>query len=477
VHLYYSTDQGQSWKPDSRTTPDQQVFPTFRAARDAEYWFAVRTLDNRGRFFPPDDASIEPNMKVVVDTTPPVLQMEPMERVGDRAAVRWEIRDENLDPKSLEIQYRAEGARDWRQVPIRKYALIGAEEWPAGTASALKVQARVSDLAGNKTEVNVDLPSGSLANAPPVDDGFGPPPPIEPIASASLAGPSGGNRMRGIAEPDGFAPTGPGSSIGPDWADSRPGIDPGFAAPSSSSGSSGSSSSSAAVQPLGPAEPPERPLLVPGPRFDMQYAIDDAGPEGPAVVELWITRDGGRTWSRQPPDPDRVSPYPVDLGGEGTYGLWLSVQSAASLGDPPPRSGDRPQQWVVVDSSPPLVRLDPPRIGTGRNLGKVLITWKASDPHLGPRPVLLSYRADRPDAPWTPLADRLDNTGQYIWDVPPDAPVRFHLRIDVIDSVGNRSSSETTPNGPILVDRSRPRGRILGLDPATSNGLGNTSRR
>jgi hypothetical protein len=55
--------------------------------------------------------------------------------------------------------------------------------------------------------------------------------------------------------------------------------------------------------------------------------------------------------------------------------------------------------------------------------------------------------------------------------------VRFHLRIDVIDSVGNRSSSETTPNGPILVDRSRPRGRILGLDPATSNGLGNTSRR
>jgi hypothetical protein len=226
-----------------------------------------------------------------------------------------------------------------------------------------------------------------------------------------------------------------------------------------------------------PAAPPEatRTLLAASPRFALQYAVEDAGPEGPALVELWVSRDGGQTWNRQPEDADRTSPYDVDLGGEGTFGLWLVVQSAANLGDPPPRPGDRPQMWVEVDATPPIVRLDTPRVGTGGNLGKVSITWRASDPHLGPRPVLLSYRADRPDAPWTPITDRLDNTGRYIWTLPPSVPPRIHLRIDVIDSIGNRASAETQSK-PILVDRSRPRGRILGLDPHSIGGTGPDGR-
>ena len=46
-----------------------------------------------------------------------------------------------------------------------------------------------------------------------------------------------------------------------------------------------------------------RSMLVSSPRFKMQYAIEDAGPDGPAVVELWITQDGGRTWIRRAEDP------------------------------------------------------------------------------------------------------------------------------------------------------------------------------
>ena len=138
-------------------------------------------------------------------------------------------------------------------------------------------------------------------------------------------------------------------------------------------------------------------MLVSSPRFNLQYAVDGASQNGPALVELWVTRDGGRTWSPQPEDADRASPYQIDLGTEGTFGLWLVVQSASGLGDPPPQPGDRPMQWVVVDTTPPVVTLEPPMVGYGPQLGKVLITWRAADPHLDHRPVVLSYRdADQP---------------------------------------------------------------------------------
>jgi hypothetical protein len=130
-----------------------------------------------------------------------------------------------------------------------------------------------------------------------------------------------------------------------------------------------------------------------------------------------------------------------------------------------------------VDSTPPAVRLDPPRVGLGQSAGKVLITWTATDPHLAPKPVVLSYRTDTPDSPWQPITGRIDNTGRYIWTVPPNTPPRMHLRIDVVDTLGNRGYAETTDTGPVIVDRARPKGRIIGLDPsARMMGADNRSR-
>ncbi len=78
-------------------------------------------------------------MKVVVDTFPPTLLLEPDERRGSTASVRWEVKDENLDLKSLVVEYQVEGAGSWRRVPIGRPKLIGGQQWDAGTAEALKV--------------------------------------------------------------------------------------------------------------------------------------------------------------------------------------------------------------------------------------------------------------------------------------------------------------------------------------------------
>lgn len=217
-------------------------------------------------------------------------------------------------------------------------------------------------------------------------------------------------------------------------------------------------------------------MLVSNPKFKLQYAVDDAGPNGPATVELWITQDGGRSWIRRGGDQDRVSPIDVDLGGEGTYGICLVARSASGLGDQPPAPGDPPQSWVEVDATPPLVQLQPPQVGTGVNSGKVAIAWRASDLHLPPKSVSLFWRPDQPGADWQTLAEGQDNAGQYVWTVPASVPPRFHLKVEAVDSVGHHGTAETTDMGPVMVDRSRPRSRIIGLDPNARTGIGDPTR-
>ena len=76
----------------------------------------------------------------------------------------------------------------------------------------------------------------------------------------------------------------------------------------------------------------------------------------------------------------------------------------------------------------------------------------------------LSWRAaDQPGARWVPIAEPMENTGQYVWAVPLNVPPRFLIRVDVLDTAGNHGSAETPE--PIAIDRARPRSRILSLDP------------
>jgi len=529
VQLWVSEDSGFHWEPRSRTTPDLGKF-TFRTAHDGEYWFATRTLTVDDEYSPPMDQTAEPSMKVIVDTNPPSIVLEPDGRRGSLATVRWEVKDEYLDLKTLVLEYQVEGAKDWRKVPIRRPSLLGAQSWDAGTADALRVRASVADKAGNVSDTEIVLPEGTAGDsdfaavdresqAPPVEQisrsgspiaegpGFSP---IQEHAGAGSAPRSRSGPKRSLTASrargdDGL--TGGGGSFppAPDW-DGAGVAAPGSARAGSSSGTMPLGTAQAFANPFptpdssgrvgalapgdsfpartpgtsagaGGADPSEgRTMLVPSPRFKLQYAIEDAGPNGPASVELWITQDGGRTWIRRSEDPDKVSPFDVDLGGEGTFGICLVARSASGLGDQPPAPGDPPQSWVEVDSTPPSVQLYPPQIGTGPHAGKVAITWRASDLHLAPRSVSLLWRPDQPGATWQPIVDGQENMGQYVWTVPPSFPARFHLRVEAVDTLGHRGGAETTDSAPVIVDRSRPRSRIIGLDPNARAGDGPGAR-
>ncbi len=480
VQLWVSEDSGFGWKLASRTTPDRPSL-TFRSTRDAEYWFAVRTLDIKGKLYPSDDETPEPSMKVVVDTVPPSLVFEPDGRRGSLAAVRWEIKDEHLDLKSFHIEYQVEGARDWREVPVSKPALIGSESWDSGTAEPLKVRASVSDKAGNSALASLSLSEGTPTNpgmASRESSEFSNSPAISQIASGPNFSTSDAPRIPGAGlsgtMPDPFSPVEPAPTNGPARnaivTPQGSGNDPFGGATVS-----GAEPASGASAPAPEAAVPQT-LLLSSPQFPLQYAVEDAGPNGPASVELWVTQDGGRTWFKKADDPDRTSPFAVELGGEGTFGLRVVARSATGLGDIPPMAGDAPHLTVDVDSTAPSVRMKAPIVGINQHVGKVAIEWQASDAHLATKPVMIFWRPDQAGSTWQAIAGPIDNAGKYVWSVPANLPAKVHIRVEVMDTAGNRGFAETAEGSPVLIDRTRPKTRIIGLDPSARTGMGPNAR-
>lgn len=464
IELYVSSDQGRSWRLSTATTPSSKSFK-FRAVSDGEYWFAVRTLDVEGRYNPGDDKPIMPDWRVVVDSKKPGLGVQAIGRHGSQATIAWDARDENLDMGTFVLEYSIPGSGEWKPVPITRPSPNGESSWDCGTAEPVRVRATVSDKAGNVQIAETQMGDGAaqhpnLAASKPTDMERQAPAPIARMASAA------GDR-RGILGPQ--DPLARRSGPSEEWIDTPRAYGPESMTPATRGSESGRMPYSANRVPgeadsdtMREATPRRQIPILNSPKFPMNYVVDGAGPNGPATVELWVTRDNGKNWSRWAEDDDRVSPMMVDLGGEGTFGLAIVARSIAGQGDEIPRSGTVPQYSVEIDSTPPAMILNVIKVGVGSQSGKVLISWQAEDRNFGPRPIGIYYRPET-SSQWLPIVENIENTGQYVWTPGPQVPPIFHIRIEANDTAGNRSAVDTTQYEPVLLDRSRPKGRIVGI--------------
>src|SRR5947207_874848 len=77
IQLHYSTDQGRTWKL-YRGVPPSDGKITFEAAGDGEYWFAVQQVYKDGRRRPSKMEGAVAQRKVIVDATPPRLELGPI---------------------------------------------------------------------------------------------------------------------------------------------------------------------------------------------------------------------------------------------------------------------------------------------------------------------------------------------------------------------------------------------------------------
>lgn len=206
----------------------------------------------------------------------------------------------------------------------------------------------------------------------------------------------------------------------------------------------------------------QRPRMVNSRLFELEYDIDEVGPSGIGRVELWGTRDDGRTWRSFALDNDNRSPLLVSVAEEGIYGFRVTVSNGLGLGGKPPRPGDRPEVVIGVDLSKPTARLVSAKQGIDDETGNLIISWQADDRKLADRPVSIFYGEGRA-GPWLPVAEGLKNTGRHAWPLDERTPARFYLRLMVRDEAGNVSVHETAE--PVEIDRSRPTIRIRAVRP------------
>ncbi|MEZ6116255.1 MAG: hypothetical protein R3C28_06750 [Pirellulaceae bacterium] len=196
-------------------------------------------------------------------------------------------------------------------------------------------------------------------------------------------------------------------------------------------------------------------------RFNLEYDVQDVGRSGLARVELWVTRDYGRTWSALGTDSDRQSPFEVNLEQEGIYGFRLLVHNGSGLSNRSPQPGDDADLYVGLDETDPVVELTGAEVQR-ETTAALLINWQAHDTNLVDTPIQLKF-AETANGPWQPLTRALPNTGRADLPIDSQLPGKFLLKIEALDRAGNVGEA-VYPHAIVTRDLG-PKGTIRAFQP------------
>jgi hypothetical protein len=505
VWLYVSRDRGASWQLAGDGQSHLLSF-NYRAEADGEFWFAVRTTDSRDVQMPasmPPTTSLQPELKVVVDTTVPRVESLVAQLVAaNTLEVHWRIADANLGTQACTVEAQFGATGDWQPVPLRNELQSGAGVWD-GTAMLIltsnnmptAVRATVVDLANNRTRYQSSVgadggpptPAALDAFSAPGTTGWGNGPqtvtnqfvataapqpwPADRTGWMPATGDRGGaasvayGTPLGVGEDDETTPIANSELRLPQpMRDDRPlGNLPLQHAPAPDRtgpfhmASTSQLQSVARPQPVqnGPIDmsrsasgakvppPPVNPLArrVNSRSFVLEYELADVGELGVARVEVWGTHDGGQSWQRYVVDEDNRSPVTITVDGEGEYGFSMLI-TEPNENSRSPQPGDTPALWVEVDLEPPIARILSVDAARGRDGGELTVTWEAEDEHLEPRPIALFY-SSQPTGPWTPIATSIENRGEFTWPIERHVPRRVFLKLEARDAAGNSAAFQT----------------------------------
>jgi hypothetical protein len=472
VLLYLAGPDGKSWQLYGRAGPEKEAFE-FRAAEDGAYQFKMAVVDAATGT---EDPKAEVRW-IVVDTVKPLLRILSAERQGDEVLVRWDLVEKNPDYTTLKLEYRTSNSPDglWSRANIAAPESGQARFHADGPVAAVRMS--IVDLARNPSDV-AELPVSTFGDTGVAAAG-GATTGLPPITAESSPGPL----PQPVADRP-WSPTPPGGTV-------PTALTKGAGRSGSEAPESGGTARPAVVAAAGSdpvQQPPPRAARGPLPpaqlvrkrQVTIDYEVTKYGASGVKSVELYITRDDGRTWQRCDGEDNINVPMPhegrgagaafkrsltVELQADGLYGFYLVVKSGAGLGAPPPQNGiDAPQMRVEVDTTAPQGSLLQPLPHPTRR-DSLILMWRATDNKLGPTPITLQW-ADRLDGEWQTIGGgELPNagdmvgqvpeiTGSYAWQVPANIPPHVYLRMLVRDQAGNECVAQTAQ--PILVDLNEP---------------------
>lgn len=494
VELLKSEDQGQTWGVADAVTADKDHL-VFTAKADGVYWLTMMVTFRDGKKDPPDLKRLTTDrvQRLIVDSTAPVVQLSTARRDGDDVVVEWAIDEKYPDETKTQVLYKAGGVGgvgEWLPTPVNAVSKRTARfKAPAG---AVGVRVVTQDFAGNPGGAAQDVAGGTTVGyvAPPTPADQGTPTLPPPVIGPTPAPPGGG----GIIVPPTVAPpTVPSEPVTPQPAPAQP---PWTPAPAPQpAGLPVTTETPLRSVPVGaesqgtstPAADPTNTQIVNFLRFDLQYNLEN-GPSGVSRIDLYVTRDDGRTWTRWSQHDGRESPLKILLDTkfnqqpEGDYGFHLVPVSGAGLSDPPPTSGTAPEMRVHVDVTQPLIRVLEPTADPARR-DALLLRWSATDRNFGREPIAIDW-SEQPTGPWKPVTGsdsivpvtggqtiptgyRVANTGSYSWQIPYGMTAhKVYFRYTAWDLAGNRTAVVT--RDAFLVDLTKPRAKIQGIVTAGS---------
>ncbi len=523
VQLWVSTDDGATWQMHGSAQPTAKFFE-FRAASEGLYLFSVQTLDASGASFPSTSpplrvlvdtskpqaamrADIDSQGKLVVDV-----------RVADQhlaPATAWlRMRtDRSADWQEIQVDQLTQVGSVWEgqvvlDVPhCREIGLIFTVKDEANNVGEATLQLGMPRTAAGEKDMQLASTHGpgesssrlgssntatvnTATSAQHTRSGQGhPSSALQPLAGATLWDPTQPSQPAATTPPP--ARRSPGSLVGSSelTLDGHGQIEE-LPPPAESERSHPVSIDEPRDNPLA-AEPPvndvadeagaEQPsgnagLLEGSERLDtvanayhcksrafsLDYSIEALGGSALADVELWGTEDGGRTWNLWGSDPDRQSPFDVQVGNDGLFGFRMVIVGGNGLVSNRPKHGDSSDVWINIDTETPSAKITRAVYGEGPEDGMLVIDYTCHDSQLVSRPITLSF-SERLDGPWTTIATGLKNTGIYLWKADPNLPDRIYLKLDVVDKAGNIGTHRL--DLPIDIKGLAPRGRIQGFRP------------
>lgn len=512
VLLYVARNGENTWYQEAFVTPDRDHF-VYVAKDDGIYWFKMVIEDLKGGKDPADLTRDPPDLKMLIDTTPPAIRVTNARRAGDDVVIEWAVDEKFPSDAEPKVQFRPTDRPQayWQDVKLPANSRNGVAFRCGPEGVTVRVSA--TDLAGNRSEVSRDFPAGGTSTSlspgapavPPAPPAGAPAvPPLTPIGGTGgpgVAPPSDLVPPLGPVGPGAAPPVGPGAPAAPPTAPliapAAPPPAPTYAPPAGAAQPLATVDPKAPPVPAGPAHAAAwngspapatdapRAQVINFPRFDLGFDLEARGPSGISRVDLWVTRDEGRTWHKWSQHDGKGGSVRVVLDVrenaqlEGAYGFRLVPVSGAGLSDREPAPGDAPDMRVVLDVTAPQVELFPPASDPNAP-DTLVIQWKATDRNFGDEPITLEW-SDAPTGPWKPVAGtgtdpvvqatalsapvarRLANTGQFSWKVPAGVPARVYLKATARDAAGN--VKELVTREPLLVDLTKPRARINGIVP------------
>jgi hypothetical protein len=431
IRFYVRRHPGE-WVLQETAPPTQSGF-VFKAPADGEYWFQFVLVDREGRLSPPRVERVPPALMVMVDTQAPEVEVLPARSGTGQALLQCNLRDANPDYSTTRLEYQA---ADGRWVPLQPLAgADGLFPAPDGNMAGARVRVAAADRAGNAVTRELTVPGPTVAGEPTAM-------PATLASAAPLPTPPAHTTV--VDKP--LLPVEPTPTVVPAVA-----MTPAPPAPTQLPTPTPTPSA-----PVGNGTA-ESPQLIGSTRCTLAYSVEPMGGP-PGKVEVWATRDHGRSWLYLGEDADKQSPAELDLPGEGVYGLTIVVLRTGQAGGQAPAAGEAPDWWVEVDTTKPDVRFLGAQLGEGAP--GLHITWSAADKNLGENCVQLSYAAG-PAGPWQPIVSGHPNTGRFDWVPPPTAGSSAFLRVEATDKAGNVGSQDS--GSAVALAAPRPKAKVTGV--------------